>query len=374
MKRHFLLAASEATSTFFYENWFFVWPFIWVFGQIMSGIMWLLDQVNIYNIALCIVLFTIVTKMLLLPFTIKQQKTARMQAIIQPEIQALQKKYQGKTDSISRQKMYEEQQAIQQKYGVSMFSGCLPMLLQMPILFALYPVIYRMSKYVPHYNVLESRLCPGGVASETWNNMWMLLGINLQEAPGWRLTPAILIPILVAVTQFLSTKLLTSRQTQGQEGAMGAMKAMNYVMPLMLGVFAVSFPAFLGLYWLVQSLVMAIQQLIINKKLDKIPIEELIRQNVEKANKKRARKGLPPISEKANMSTRQMGSASNNANSLASRAAAGKKTDYSGLSAEEKEAMVRESKEYYAKKAAAAPGSLAAKANMVRDYNERNKK
>ena len=361
-------AAANTPQTFFYENWFFVKPFIWVFGQIMNGIMWLLDQVGIYNIALCIVLFTVITKMLLLPFTIKQQKTARMQAIINPEIQALQKKYQGKTDAVSRQKMYEEQQAIQQKYGVSMFSGCLPMLLQMPILFALYPVIYRMSTYVSHYNVLQEKL-----STETWNSMWQLLGINLQEAPGWRITPAILIPILVAVTQYLSTKLLTSRQNASgqQNDAMGAMKSMNYIMPIMLGVMAVSFPAFLGWYWLIQSLVMAVQQLVINKHLDKKSTEELIKENVEKANKKRARKGLPPISEKANMSTRQMGSVSTSG--VASRAAAAKKTDYSGLSKEEKEAMVKESTDYYTKKAAA-PGSLAAKANMVRDYNERNKK
>ena len=364
----FMLAASEASApaTFFYENWFFIKPFIWVFGQIMSGIMWLLDKVGIYNIALCIVLFTIVTKMLLLPFTVKQQKTARMQAVIQPEIQALQKKYQGKTDSVSRQKMYEEQQAIQQKYGVSMFSGCLPMLLQMPILFALYPVIYRMqTQYVPHYQVLKTTL-----PADVLQKMWVFLGIDLLEAPGWRLTPAILIPILVALSQYLSTKLLTSRQApQGQDGAMNAMKSMNYIMPIMLGVFAVSFPAFLGLYWLVQSLVMAVQQLIINKHLDKIPIEDLIKENVEKANKKRARKGLPPISDKANMSTRQMGSTAANRPS----ASAAKKTDYSGLSQEEKESMVKDSTEYYNRKAAA-PGSLAAKANMVRDYNERNKK
>ena len=370
MKFFFLAAASTAVDPsrkFFYEDWFFVKPFIWLFGQIMSGIMWLLDQVGIYNIALCIVLFTIVTKMLLLPFTIKQQKTSRMQAIIQPEIQALQKKYAGKTDQVSRQKMYEEQQAIQQKYGVSMFSGCLPMLLQMPVLFALYPVIYRMSEYVPHYNELQTKL-----SGDTWTNMWQFLGINLQEAPGWRLTLAILIPILVAVTQFLQTKLLMSRQASASaDSPMSAMKTMNYIMPLMLGVMAVSFPAFLGWYWLIQSLVMAVQQLIINKQLDKKSNEELIKENIEKANKKRAKKGLPPISEKANMSTRQINNNST-ANKI-SQAAGSKKTDYSGLSDEEKEAMVKESTEYYAKKAAA-PGSLAAKANMVRDYNERNNK
>ena len=363
----FLLMAAEtpamSNQPFFYENWFFVKPFIWVFGQIMSGIMWLLDQVGIYNIALCIVLFTIITKMLLLPFTIKQQKSTRMQAYINPELQAIQKKYAGKTDAVSRQKMYEEQQAIQQKYGVSMFSGCLPMLLQMPVLFALYPVIYRMGLYVSHYNKLEARFCPNGVASETWTNMWKLFGINLQEAPGWRLSLALLIPILVAVTQFLSTKLLMSaQQSRGGDDSsnpMNAMKSMNYIMPVFLGIMAVTFPAFLGWYWFIQSLVMSVQQWIINKHLAKIPIEDMIKANIEKANAKRAKKGLPPISEKANMSTRRMGNVVNHTRPEVSQ--------------EEKEARLKEANEYYQSKAAA-PGSLAAKANMVRDYNERNKK
>lgn len=359
MNLHLLLTAEAVTTNsqpFFYENWFFVKPFIWVFGQIMSGIMWLLDQVGIYNIALCIVLFTIVTKMLLLPFTIKQQKSTRMQAYINPELQAIQKKYAGKTDALSRQKMYEEQQALQQKYGVSLFSGCLPLLLQMPVLFALYPVIYRMAQYVPHFNTLQTKL-----SEDSWNHMWSLFGINLLEAPGWRISLALLIPILVAVTQFLSTKLLMSAQqgsrADDSSNPMNAMKSMNYVMPIVLGVMAVSFPAFLGWYWFVQSLVTLVQQIIINKHLSKIPIEDMIKANLEKANEKRARRGLPPISEKANMSTRRMGGVVNN------------KED---MSQEEKEARLKEATEYYQSKAAA-PGSLAAKANMVRDYNERNK-
>ena len=158
---YLLLNAAETTTTstkFFYENWIIVKPFIWLFSQCMNGIMFVLDKVGIYNIALCIVLFTILTKMLLLPMTIKQQKTMRIQSIMNPEIQALQKKYAGKTDTLSRQKMMEEQQAIQQKYGVSMFGGCLPTLIQMPILFALYPVIYRMEEYVKYLGTLESKL------------------------------------------------------------------------------------------------------------------------------------------------------------------------------------------------------------------------
>ena len=107
--------------------------------------------------------------------------------------------------------------------------------------------------------------------------MYSLFGMDLKSTPHLGLNLTILIPILVAVTQFLQTKLLMSRQAQAGAGnTMGAMKTMNYVMPLMLGFMAVTFPAFLGWYWLIQSLVMAIQQLIINKQLDKKSNEELV--------------------------------------------------------------------------------------------------
>lgn len=361
-----LLTAETVTSKpFFYENWFFVKPFIWLFSQCMNGIMFVLDKVGIYNIALCIVLFTILTKFLLLPMTIKQQKSMRIQNIIQPELTALQKKYAGKTDTVSQQKMLEEQRAIQEKYGVSMFSGCLPTLIQMPILFALYPVIYRMEQYVSYLGTLESKL-----SADQYTRMWQLFDLNLKDAPnkasGFPFTWAILIPVLVALTQYLSTKLMSSRQSNRNSNAndnpMGnSMKIMNVVMPLMLGFMAISFPAFLGLYWLVQSLVMTVQQVIINKSLDKKPTEELIKENIEKANKKRARKGQPPISDKAGISTRNI-ERYNAMNAKPSEQAM-----------EEKEAKMKAATEYYQSRTAA-PGSLAAKANMVRDYNERNKK
>ncbi|MBO4871987.1 MAG: YidC/Oxa1 family membrane protein insertase [Lachnospiraceae bacterium] len=361
---YLLLSAADtaAKSTkFFYEDWIIIKPFIWLFSQCMNGIMFVLDKVGIYNIALCIVLFTILTKMLLLPLTVKQQKSMRIQTIMNPEIQALQKKYAGKTDTLSRQKMMEEQQAIQQKYGVSMFGGCLPTLIQMPILFALYPVIYRMEEYVKYLGTLESKL-----SSEQYTRMWQLFDLNLKNSPksaeGFPFAWPVLLPILVAAAQFLQTKLMTSRQQNQHQSdnPMGnSMKVMNIVMPLMIGFMAISFPAFLGLYWLVQSLVMLVQQILINKSLDKKTTEELIKENIEKANKKRARRGQPPISDKASISTR-------NLDRLNARA---EDTQFQ----EEKEAKMKAATEYYQSRTAA-PGSLAAKANMVRDYNERTKK
>ncbi len=353
-----LLSAGTATkATFFYENWPIIKQLIWLFGKFMSGIMYVLDSMNIYSIALCIVIFTVVSKLLLTPLTVKQQKSQRMSNYIQPEIQAVQKKYKGRTDQASQQAMVAEQQAIQEKYGVSMFAGCLPMLIQMPILFSLYPVIYNMDKYVDYLAVIKEKL-----SAEELTQMFTFLGIDLQSAPGWKISIAIIIPILVVVTQFLSTKLMTARQAEnGAENPMGgSMKIMNTMMPLLLGVMAVNFPAFLGLYWVVQSAVMAVQQLVINKIIYKTPIEEVIQKNMEKANAKRKKKGLPELSDKANRSTR---------NYYFSR----RTSNRAGMSAKEKQEALQKANDYYSKRSAN-PNSLAAKANMVRDYNERNKK
>ncbi|MBP5154441.1 MAG: YidC/Oxa1 family membrane protein insertase [Lachnospiraceae bacterium] len=354
-----LEVATDTTRTFFYENWIIVKQLIWLFGKFMSGIMFVLDKMNIHSIALCIVIFTIVTKMLLLPLTIRQQKSARLNTYISPELQAIQKKYKNKTDSVSLQKMQAEQQAVQEKYGVSMMAGCLPMLIQFPILFALYPVIYNMDKYVDYLATLRTTLTEDQLA-----NMYKLFVIDLSSPPGWKWSWALLIPIFTALAQLVSTQVLMARQQtpEMQDNPMNAgLKSMNYVMPIMLGIFAVTMPAFLGFYWIIQSLVTLAQQLIINRYLDKIPIEEMIRQNIEKANKKRAKRGEPLLNEKATISTRNL-------------SAAPSEEDREAQKREEaRREAIRRSTEYYQNKNAD-PNSLTAKANMVRDYNERNNK
>lgn len=351
-----LVLAEATTKLFFYEKWPIIKQLIWLFGKFMDGIMYVLDQMGVYSIALCIVLFTIVTKLLLTPLTVKQQKTTRMNAYIQPELAEIQKKYKGKTDQASQQKMIAEQQALQERYGVSTFAGCLPLLIQMPILFALYPVIYRMDTYVSYLDVLKEKLTP-----EKFESMYVLFGIQLKEAPGWKFTVALIIPILVLASQLISTKLMMAKQSdkKGESAMENSMKSMNLIMPIMIGIMSVTFPAFLGLYWFVQNVVMTCQQLVINKILYKKPIEQVIEENVAKANAKRAKKGMPPISDKASMSTRNLNTAGT----------APKKEQ----TAEEKEEAVKKATEYY-QSHAAKPGSLAAKAGMVRDYNERNKK
>lgn len=123
-------------------------PFAWVMGTILNGIYEFLSIFGIGNIAVCIVLFTIVVKMLMLPLTIKQQKGTRLSAKMNPEIQKIQAKYKGKKDQATMQKQQAEMQEVYAKYGTSPMAGCLPLLISLPIMFALYRVIYAIPAYV----------------------------------------------------------------------------------------------------------------------------------------------------------------------------------------------------------------------------------
>ena len=355
------LLLTETTRTLSYENLFLIKQLAWVFGKIMDGIMIALNAIGIHNIALCIVLFSIITQALLLPLTIKSQKSTRISSFIQPELKKIQEKYKGRTDSVSQQKMLEEQQALQQRYGVSMTAGCLPMLIQMPILFALYPVVYNMEAHVDYLSVLKAQL-----SAEEFSRMYTLFGLNLQEAPGFKLSWALIIPVLVGASQYAMTKITMSRQNNaGMEGnAGGVMKAMNLIMPLFLAYLSVNFPGFLGLYWIVRSVLGGAQTMLINRSLDKIGMEELIRQNIEKQNAKRAKKGLPPLGENATRTTR---------NIIAANQAAQTQAADREERSEERAEKIRQATEYYNSRNVA-PGSLAAKANMVREYNEKNEK
>ena len=116
-------------------------PIAKILGVIMDVIFNLLDLIGIPNIGLSIILFTIVVNLLMLPMTVKQQKFSKLSAKMNPEIKAVQKKYEGKKDQASMMRQQEETQAVYDKYGVSPTGSCLQLIIQMPILFALYRVI-----------------------------------------------------------------------------------------------------------------------------------------------------------------------------------------------------------------------------------------
>lgn len=132
----------------------FLKPFAWIMGVILNAIYELVSLVGIHNIAICMILFTFVVKTLMLPLTIKQQKFSRLSSKMNPELTKIQEKYKNKKDEASMRKQQMELQEVYQKYGTNPMSGCLPMLITLPILFALYRVIYKVPAYVSDVKAL----------------------------------------------------------------------------------------------------------------------------------------------------------------------------------------------------------------------------
>ncbi|MEG0216216.1 MAG: YidC/Oxa1 family membrane protein insertase, partial [Hungatella sp.] len=153
----------------------FLGPIADILGYIMEGLFRFTSVFGIVNIGLCIILFTLVIKLLMFPLTLKQQKSSKLMAVMQPEIQAIQNKYKGKQDQDSMMKMNVETKAVYEKYGTSMTGGCLPMLIQLPIMFALYRVMYNIPAYaqsVRHYfDLIIERLPAGYTTSEVFTGL-----------------------------------------------------------------------------------------------------------------------------------------------------------------------------------------------------------
>ena len=124
-------------------------PIATLFGYIMDWLFKFTSSMGIMNIGLCIILFTIIVKLILFPMTISQQKSSKLMSMITPEVQAIQKKYKGKRDQDSMMKQNAEVSAVYEKYGASPTGGCLQVLIQFPIILALYRVIYNIPAYVP---------------------------------------------------------------------------------------------------------------------------------------------------------------------------------------------------------------------------------
>lgn len=169
-------------------------PIAKVLGFLMNEIYVLLDHVlHIQNVGLTIIVFTIVIYLCLFPLTYQQQKFSKMTMIMNPEIQAVQKKYKGKRDQHSMTAMNEETQAIYKKYGVSPSGSCIYLVIQLPILFALYRVIYNVPTYITSIHNTFDNLVNGIVATPGYkttitnfytqikeNNSYVFRGVNLD--------------------------------------------------------------------------------------------------------------------------------------------------------------------------------------------------
>lgn len=336
-----------------------------LFGYIMNYIYIFLDMINIPNIGLSIILFTIIAYTLMLPLTFRQQKFSKLSAVMNPEIQAVQKKYKDKKDNDSMMKMNQEMKLIYEKYGTSPTGGCLQLFIQLPIIFSLYEVIRNISDYVPALSKL-------GENSDKFIKVNQFLGLNLIQSPidiiktgisekeFLIVIVAIMVPLLSGLSQFISTKLMPQQNTGDSDNPMASsLKTMNMVMPLMSVVFCFSVATGLGIYWITSSVVRCVQQLLINNHMNKMDIDDLIKKNYEKINKKRAKKGLPPkkVSSVAKVNT--------------------KSVEYDKIAEEKKklsQEQIKNSSEYYSNNSEAKSGSLKSKANMVKQYNDKNKK
>ncbi|MCP1111109.1 YidC/Oxa1 family membrane protein insertase [Lachnospiraceae bacterium PM6-15] len=343
------------------------WPIVgqiaWVMGKLMAFIYNFLDSIMSTDtglVGMSMIIYTIIVYMAMLPMTISQQKSQKMNSVMQPEIQAIQKKYSSKKDQASMMKQQEEIQQVYDKYGTSMMSSCLPLLIQMPFLFALFPVVYNMERYVPALkNASDAAYKFLSLPNISDSPMHMMRNSGSYEGYAAALVfiSALLIPVLSALSQYISTKLLSSvNKVDDKDNPMASsMKTMNLLMPLMSVMFVISSPAAIGIYWVVSAVVRTIQQLVINHNLKKLSVEDIIEKNREKAAKKQEKRGekAEKINAMAQTSTRSI-------KDVATK-------DTSGMTPEEKDAAIKEAK---AASENAEPGSLASKANMVKKFNE----
>ena len=397
---------------------------------------------RVESVVLSIVIITIIIYMCLLPLTIKQQKFSKLSQKMQPEMQAIQAKYKDKKDQASMMAMQEETQLLYQKYGISPMGSCVQMLIQMPILLALYRVFYNIPAYLSgvkgsftglvdsiqqtsgyqdtlvslmdKYNVVTSsglnasnaasKLADASgdtlsnyiidilykLPSKGWDALMdgkffdgiqsavekthdallhfnYFLGLNISDTPWYIIKSnftdkpdkwllfvilALLIPVLSYLTQMLNIKLMP-QTTNGNDQMANQMKMMNLMMPLMSLFICFTVPVGLGIYWICSALVRGIQQFFVNRHIENLDLEAVMAKNEEKAKKKREKMGLSEdyIKKAAQIKTKSIDSKANVSASADTEEKLAKAAEY---------------------KANAKAGSLASKANMVKEFNERN--
>lgn len=417
-----------------------------ILGWLMNGIYFVLEKLHIPNIGLAIILYTVIVYLLMTPLQIRQQKFSKMNAVMQPEIQRIQKKYKGKKDQESMMKMNEETQAVYQKYGVSPMGSCVQLLIQMPILLSLYQVIYRIPGYITsvreiftelvnkivsvngfeqilnefvsdNHIMMRTKIVEGSTSNNVvidflyalspaqWDKLAEIdkfsgfsdviystsdkiadvsqfAGLNIADSPMaiiqsslsshsyLLLIGTIMVPVLAWLTQWLNYKLMPQPNSDRKDGQPmstmeSSMKTMNNVMPIMSAVFCLSLAVGIGIYWIAGAVIRSIQQIALNKYMDKVDLDKLIEANQAKMAKKRAKAGLPPqkITQQARQNVRKIEEPQ-------------PEVDAEKIAAEraEKRAQAQKKSTEYYQNASAKPGSLAAKANMVRQFDEKNSK
>lgn len=210
------------------------------------------------NIVLAIVVFTILVRVAILPLTAQQQRSTKRMQALQPELKKLQEKHKN-----DREKLAQEQMVLYREHGVNPFGGCLPLLIQLPILIALYQAIIYALAATPFQLIdLSGRFLLSGLDPLVpLNNMW--LGMDLTKAPTANPVWALALPVLVLVTTWLQSKLTVVPTPPSDDGkpnqAQAMQQSMTTVMPLMFGFFSLSFSVGLSIYFIVSNIVGILQ-------------------------------------------------------------------------------------------------------------------
>jgi len=267
-------------------NWPIVGQICTLLGKVMNAIYMMLDNILTTDqglVGLSIIIYTILVYTCMMPLTIKQQRTSKMTSVMNPEIQAIQKKYRNKRDQASMLKQQEEMQQVYDKYGTSMMSGCLPLLIQMPLLFALYPVIYDIQDYIPALEGAPAAVNQFLTIPDLTISPWTMIrhsgDYGLPAAV--IIVTAILLPVLSALTQFGSIKLsqaISGTVIDKDNPMAGTMRTMNVTMPLFSLYIVFTLPTGIGIYWIVSAIVRMVQQVFINKHLSKMSPADLHQQ------------------------------------------------------------------------------------------------
>lgn len=279
----------------------------------------------IQNYGLSIVVFTILIKLVLLPFSIKQQKSSAKMSVVQPQMMELQKRYAN-----NQQKLNEELQALYAREGYNPMGGCLLTFVQFPIIMGLYDVIYKPMTHV--LGISEELIAKAteiatalGVLGDTRYSAepfiisavqdnpsafselgsdviaqlqgldMNFLGINLGATPSFAFNLLLLIPVLSFASSMLMTVISTRHMNMGGNQAAGGMMATLYMMPFLSAWICFSVPAGVGMYWTVSNILSIFQSIALNKfynpkeMAEKARIESEKRLEAERAEKARLR-------------------------------------------------------------------------------------
>ena len=416
-------------------------PISWLLGKVFNAIYNLFYGFGVESIALSIVIFTIVIRLILFPFNLKTTKSSKIQQHLKPEFSKISKKYKGKRDQNSMIAQQRETRELQEKYGIKMSQGCLTALIQLPVFIGLYNVIQNVPAYVFRVRQLFKPIAQSifdasgsskiisqfateqqlrmttkavnfasatdasrGIGLQGLNYIIDVLfkcntdqlhmigekfasnpevkqlielnqdkisnvnhfffGINLTEAPGFKLSWALIIPIVAFLCQFLAMKVTPMQETGDpqQDAQMRTMRKTMYIMPIFSFIITTISPAGLGIYWATSAFVSFLITVVTNIYYDHADMDAIIEKQMAKAAKKiekRKAKGKVSLTERLYGSAGEGGDGSSSQSNVSTNRSLNK---YGNMNLKNYESEATNSRPR--------KGSLADKAGAVKRFND----